>query len=130
MSIVKNEITEVEARRLVQRAAVLMRMRPVPGSDHEQAKEWLDRVLAFLHSTAMLQLLHQIGVTPPADFCAPVQDQAAVLDHVADSLDSHEDFAPPLAVAVVVELAYLGLLGYALYTHYTQEHAPADGASE
>jgi hypothetical protein len=121
MSIVENEneISGAEARDLVQRAAVLLRLRPVPGADRAQTSRWLDEVLAFLQSAAMARQLHSVGLTPPTDF-ETLLDQGPLLDHLAGSLDSHEDFAPVMLIPVAVEAAYIGLVGYAIYTYVTQ----------
>jgi hypothetical protein len=115
-SVSKN-ISQEEFRRLVGEAAKLLRLRPVPGSDPQQAEQWLRRVAEFLQSSALRQVLYGLGVEAPTDFGKP-SDQSAVATHLADSLDTDED-SPLLLIPLAVEAAYIGLVGYAIYTHYS-----------
>ncbi|WP_328473420.1 hypothetical protein OHA21_12460 [Actinoplanes sp. NBC_00393] len=117
-SVSKN-ISQEEFQRLVGEAAKLLRLRPVPGSDKEQAQQWLRRVAEFLQSSGMRQVLYGLGVEAPTDFGKP-SDQSAVATHIADSLDTDED-NPLLLIPLAVEVAYIGLVGYAIYTHYSHQ---------
>jgi hypothetical protein len=119
------KLSEEQMRSLVERAAILLRFRPVPGSDPEQARKWLRSVAEFLSSAALRQVLKALGVQPPADLAKPVEDQSPVLDHLAQLLDGGED-NPAVIIPVVVEVAYLGLVGYAIYWNVTHHAAEGD----
>ncbi|MEV4514393.1 hypothetical protein AB0K00_36210 [Dactylosporangium sp. NPDC049525] len=124
MTVVDDKpLTEEQVRELVIRAGMLLRFRPVPGSDPKQAKLWLQSVAEYLASEALRRVLRQLGVEVPADLAKPVEDQSAVLDHLTQVIDGHDrhDDNPALAVAGLVGLAYLGLVTYAIYWNVTQE---------
>jgi hypothetical protein len=116
------EQTQIDQQALLKEAGALMRMRPVPGADPVDVRQWLQRVLDFLHSPTMTAFLAERGLTPPKDFDHPVEDPSPALDHIADAIDSHEDIFPVVVavIAVAVEAAYIGLVGYAIYTNVTQ----------
>jgi hypothetical protein len=116
--------TAGDMQALVKEVAALLRARPVAGSDPEQAQQWLRRVVEFLHSARVLAVLAGLGIQPPDDFGPQMPDQSPVLDHIAESLDDHED-NPLLLVAAAVEVAYIALVGYAIYSYVTQPSQPA-----
>lgn len=124
MTVVEEQpLTEEQLRELVIRAGMLLRFRPVPGSDPKQAALWLQSVAEYLASEALRRVLAQLGVEPPTDLTKPVVDQAPVFDHLTKLIDTpagHEDNPILLAVAGGVAAAYLGLVTYAIYWNVTQ----------
>ena len=112
-------LTEEQVRELVIRAGMLLRFRPVPGSDPNQAKVWLQSVAEYLASEALRRVLRQLGVEVPTDFSKPAEAQSPVLDQLAQMIDSHDSGEDIGVVAGLVGLAYLGLVGYAVYWNVT-----------
>lgn len=120
MTIVEEQpLTEEQVRELVIRAGMLLRFRPVPGSDPQQAKLWLQSVAEYLASEALRKVLRQLGVEAPADLGRPVESQSPVLDQLTQVIDQHDSHDDNPAVAGLVGLAYLGLVTYAIYWNVT-----------
>lgn len=120
MTIVEAEpLTQEQVRELVTRAGMLLRFRPVPGSDPHQAKLWLQSVAEYLASEALRKALRQLGVEAPVDLGRPGGSPSPVLDQLTQVLDQHDSHEDNPAVAGLVGLAYLGLVTYAIYWNVT-----------
>jgi hypothetical protein len=133
MTIVDDKpLTEAQVQDLVTRAGMLLRFRPVPGSDPKQAKMWLQSVAEYLASEALRQALRQLGVPVPGDAGSSVEHQAPALDHLAQLLDSHDSHEDNPVVVGLVFTGYLALAGYAIYwnlTHQSSEGEHPDGGT-
>lgn len=123
-----DQLAEEQVQAVVDRAAVLLRLRPVPGSDPVQARMWLKSVADFFASEALRRVLKSFGVRPPADLAKPVEDQSPVVDHLAQMVGGGHEDSPALLVAGLVGAAYLGLVGYAIYWNVTQSSTQAPDA--
>ena len=94
---------------------------------------WLQSVAEYLASEALRRVLRQLGVEVPTDFSKPAEAQSPVLDQLAQMIDSHDSGEDIGVVAGLVGLAYLGLVGYAVYWNVTHssggggEHPDGDG---
>ncbi|WP_432840892.1 hypothetical protein [Dactylosporangium sp. CA-092794] len=61
-----DQTTDDQVPALVERAAILLRFQPVPGSDPGQAREWLRSVAEFLSSAALREVLDGLVAPPPS----------------------------------------------------------------
>jgi hypothetical protein len=110
MSGMTKELMRMDARQQVQRAAWLIRSRPVPGADEWETQAWQQSAGEFLDSPTIQIALGQLGVTPVEGAPNPVEDLAAFLPGLDQALDAHDDNPVAATVVTVVAAMVAGLL--------------------